>query len=75
MSSPWRNPLPVCFSLEAAVRAFAQVSPVYLYIVLSLTVFNIMEQDVAPWCDWSSVRSFMVDPLSYFLFQPLLHNV
>ena len=26
MSSPWSNPLPVCFSLEAAVRAFAQVS-------------------------------------------------
>ena len=32
------------------------------------------EQDVAIWCDGSSDQSFMVDPLSYFLFQPLLHD-
>ena len=25
-------------------------------------------------CDGSSDRSFMVDPLSYFLFQPVLHD-
>ena len=26
------------------------------------------------WCDGSSDRSFMVDPLDYFLFQPELHD-
>ena len=33
------------------------------------------ERDVAPWCDGSSDRSFMGwDPLSYFSFQPVLHD-
>ena len=26
------------------------------------------------WCDGSSDRSFMVDPLSYFSIQPVLHD-
>ena len=26
------------------------------------------------WCDGSSDRSFMVDPLGYFLFQPVPHD-
>ena len=26
------------------------------------------------WCDWSSDRSFMVNPLSYFSFQPVPHD-
>ena len=29
---------------------------------------------VRSWCDGSSDRSFMVYPLSYFLFQPVLHD-
>ena len=29
---------------------------------------------VHSWRDGSSDRSFMVDPLSYFSFQPVLHN-
>ena len=29
---------------------------------------------VLSWCDGSSDRSFMVDPLSYFSFQPVLHD-
>ena len=29
---------------------------------------------VHSWCDGSSDRSFMVDPLSYFSFQPVLHD-
>ena len=42
--------------------------------------FPCREQDVVrgksvrSWCDWSSGRSFMVDPLSYFSFQPVLHD-
>ena len=29
---------------------------------------------VRSWCDGSSDRSLMVDPLSYFSFQPVLHD-
>ena len=29
---------------------------------------------VRSWCNGSSDRSFMVDPLSYFSFQPVLHD-
>ena len=32
------------------------------------------EQDVAPWCDGPSDRSFMVDTLSHFSFQPVHHD-
>ena len=31
-------------------------------------------KSVRSWCDESSDRSFMVDPLSYLLFQPVLHD-
>ena len=31
-------------------------------------------KSVRSWWDGSSDRSFMVDPLSYFSFQPVLHN-
>ena len=29
---------------------------------------------VCSWCDGSSDQSYMVDPLSYFSFQPVLHD-
>ena len=31
-------------------------------------------KSVYSWCDGSSDQSFMVDPLSYFSFQPVLHD-
>ena len=31
-------------------------------------------KNVHSWCDGSSDQSFMVDPSSYFLFQPVLHD-
>ena len=31
-------------------------------------------KSVHSWCDGLSDRSFMVDPLSYFSFQPVLHD-
>ena len=31
-------------------------------------------KSVCSWCNGSSDRSFMEDPLSYFLFQPVLHD-
>ena len=32
-------------------------------------------KSVRSWCDGSSDPSFMVDSLSYFSFQPMLHDV
>ena len=37
-------------------------------------VYVNIERDVAPWCDGSSDRSFMVYPLRYFSFQPVLYD-
>ena len=34
----------------------------------------LLGKSVRSWCDGSSDRSFMVDPLSYFLFQPVFHD-
>ena len=31
-------------------------------------------KSVCSWCDGSSDQSFMVDPLSYFSFQSVLHD-
>ena len=31
-------------------------------------------KSVRSWCDGSSDRSFVVDPLIYFSFQPVLHD-
>ena len=32
------------------------------------------KQDIYSWCSGSSDQSLMVDPLSYFLIQPVLHD-
>ena len=32
------------------------------------------ERNIAPWCDGSLDQSFIVDALSYFSFQPVLHD-
>ena len=44
-----------------------------LYLSLLCDFFTSSEIG-ARWCDGSSDRSFMVDPLSYFSFQPVLHD-
>ena len=31
-------------------------------------------KSIRSWCDGSSDRSFMVDPLGYFSFHPVLHD-
>ena len=33
-----------------------------------------LERDVVPWCDGLSDRFLTLDPLSYFSFQPVLHD-
>ena len=34
----------------------------------------LLVMSVRYWCDGSSDRSFIVDPLSYFSFQPVFHD-
>ena len=44
------------------------------YIRHQITVIKYVECGVRSWCDGSSDRYFMMDPLSYFSFQPVLHD-
>ena len=37
-------------------------------------LFCVCGTSVRSWCDGSSDRSFMVEPFSYFSFQPVLHD-
>ena len=37
-------------------------------------IYWLCGKSVCSWCDSSSDQSFMADPLSYFLFQPVVHN-
>ena len=47
----------------------------FLFLVYSIISFmHPSSESVQSWCDGSSDRSFMVDPLSYFSFQPVLHD-
>ena len=41
---------------------------------MAFKVYGIRGNGVHSWCDGLSDRSFMVDPLSYFSFQPVLHD-
>ena len=41
-------------------------------IVIMICLFR--GKSVRSWCDGSSNRSFIMDPLSYFSFQPVLHD-
>ena len=45
----------------------------YFYIFVFTKLLELRGKSVCSWCDGSSDQSFMVDPLSYFLFQPVLH--
>ena len=59
---------------------FVSYYVICLLIVIIREFLWLKERDVAPLYelmvrDGSSDRSFMVDPLGYFLFQPVLHYV
>ena len=53
----------------ACFMSYINYFPVNLY-----TFRELRGKSVRSWCDGSSGRSFMVDPLSYFSFQPVLHD-
>ena len=38
------------------------------------SVVRVFAHGACSWCDGSSDRSFMMDPLSYFLFQPVIYD-
>ena len=48
----------------------------YVLVKVGCSLCNVAlrGKSVRSWCDGSSDRSFMVDPLSYFSFQPVLHD-
>ena len=74
MSTKWQT-LMTTNNYKICLRAMNVTRYIYA------PVFDIqLKQDVAPWqsiyswCDGSSDRSLMVDPLSYFSFHPVLHD-
>ena len=46
----------------------------FLSLVLWASEMLLRGKSVRSWCDGSSDRSFIVDPLSYFSFQPVFHD-
>ena len=64
------------FAYKVTVNCFKGYAVYYKTMCIS----KIKERDVAPcksvrsWCEGLLDRSFMVDPLNYFSFQPILHN-
>ena len=43
-------------------------------IIYTRSEMQLCGKSVRSWCDGSSDRSFRVDPLNYFSFQPVLHD-
>ena len=68
----------VGWNLNDSSRLFYQIYPSSLGE--NMLSIQYKERDVALWqrihlwCNGPSDRSFMVDPLEYFSFQPVLHN-
>ena len=63
------------YTQYAVIRLMQLLEESYLRArwTLGLTSsFNLAPWPLHSWCDGSSDRSFMVDPLSYFSFQPVL---
>ena len=46
----------------------------YIAVRITLTSLGYIGKSIRSWCDGSSDRSFMVNTLSYFSFQPVLHD-
>ena len=62
-------------TLNEMLRVFyAWRSVVKIYLVILGSEMKLRGKSVRSWCDGSSDRYFIVDPLSYFSFQPVLHD-
>ena len=59
---------------SASVRYSWWLANVQLNSILYGARCSPVVKSVRSWCDGSSDRSLMVDPLSYFSFQPVLHD-
>ena len=46
----------------------------FYFYVTGARCSSVGVKSVPSWCDGSSDRSFIVDPLSYFSFQPVFHD-
>ena len=63
----------VCCSQCFVIALVPYKEFVYFYSAFAVST-GLGSESVHSWCDGSSDRSFMVDPLSYFSFQPVLHD-
>ena len=60
-------------SVYLVVLMFIVTHTLYMYLFLNKRS-ELHGKIVCSWCDESSDQSFMVDPLRYFSFQPVLHD-
>ena len=54
-------------------KIFSRMELFHLMMYSTHFIYGYMVKDHS-WCDWSSDRSLMVDPLSCFSFKPMLHD-
>ena len=71
--------LQMCKPNQFALENILETNSVLNVFVLCMHLLDILKYElrgksIRSWCDGSSDRSFMVNPLSYFLFQPVLHD-
>ena len=66
------NDDPVCHRTDTITPNF--ISKRYMYRELAWYLQISLGKSVRLWCDGSSDRSFMLDPVSYLSFQPVLHD-
>ena len=59
---------------HTGIILFSVTSCLTVSITNTYTLIRIGGKSVRSWCDGSLDRSFMVDSLSYFSFQPVLHD-
>ena len=70
----WVGP---CCTFSRTIEIFYQLhlsNYYYYYLISNRSETYLRGKSVRSWYDGSSDRSFMVDPYSYFSFQPVLHN-
>ena len=59
---------------KAVVCAILSVGVIHITLLAARSEMLPRGKSIRSWSDGSSDRSFMVDPLSYFSFQPVLHD-
>ena len=69
-----QNNFGTSFFLSFLFLLYVSECSLSLSLSLSLNIYIYIYMHARSWCDGSLDRSFMVDPLSYFSFQPVFHD-